>query len=92
MLGGFVNQPGGSEENLLTVSSFILSPVQDEVIRDLKEGWPRSVDGTRDSGNDLPMPEVAVISGTLRLWFGKARRPALELPPVPLGGLARSVQ
>lgn len=90
-----VNQAGTFEENLLVASESILSGVQDQIIRDLKEGWPRSVDGTpggRDSGKDLPAEEAAVVRGTLRLWYGDARRPALELPPIRLDGLQTDVQ
>ncbi len=95
VLGAVVNQAGTSEENLLVASEAILSGVQDQIIRDLKEGWPRSVDGRpgeRDSGEDLPMWEAAVVSETLRLWYGDARRPALELPPIPLDGLDAGAQ
>lgn len=94
VLGAVVNQAGTFEENLLVASEAILSGVQDRIIRDLKEGWPRSVDGRpgeRDSGEDLPMWEAAVVSGTLRLWYGDARRPALELPPIRLDGLGTDV-
>ena len=93
-LDGIVNQPGDFEFYLLSASEGILSGVQDEIIRDLKEGWPRSVDGMpgeRDSGEDLPVPGHAVVSGTLRLWYGDARRPALELPPINLAGLNEDV-
>ena len=89
VLDAVANQAGTLEENLLVASEGILSGVQDQVIRDLEEGWPRSVDGApgeRDSGKDLPMWGAAVVSGTLRLWYGDARRPALELPPIDLGG------
>jgi hypothetical protein len=85
-----VNQPGRFEDNLVIASESIRSHAQGQIMRNLKEGWPRVVDGTpgvRDSGKDLPWPDVAVVSGTLRLWYGDARRPALELPPIPLDGL-----
>ena len=90
-----VNQPGRFEDNLVIASESILSHAQDWIMRDPKEGWPRAVDGTpgvRDPGRDLPWPNVAVVSGTLRLWYGDARRPALELPPVPLDGLDAGAQ
>lgn len=88
LLDELVNQAGSFEENLLNASERILSGVRDHIIRDLEEGWPRAVDGTpgeRDAGEDLPTEEVAVVSGKLRPWYGDARRPALELPPIPLG-------
>ena len=72
----FVNQDGTLEGNLVHASHNILNHVQDEIIRDLKEGWPLAVDGSpgeRDSGKDLPDYEAAVVSGALRLWFGDAR-------------------
>ncbi len=91
----FVNQPGAFDDNLVHASLNFLTHAQDEIIRDLKEGWPRSVDakpGERDSARDLPEGEAAVVSGTLRLWYGDARRPALELPPIRLDGLGTGVQ
>ena len=90
-----VNQAGSFEDNLVMTSESILSQAQDEVVRELKEGWPRAVDGipgVRDFGKDLPEPNAAVISGTLRLWYGDARRPALELSPIPLDGLDAGAQ
>jgi hypothetical protein len=90
-----VNQPGRFEDNLVIASESILSHAQDEIMRDLKEGWPRAVDGTpgiRNPGKDLPWPNVAVVFGTLRLWYGDTRRPALELPPIPLDGLDAGAQ
>lgn len=93
-LDGIVNQPGDLEYYLLSASEGILSDFQDQIMRDLKEGWPRSVDGTpgeRDPGKDLPTWEAAVVSGTLRLWYGDARRPALELPPIDLTELGVGV-
>ncbi len=75
-----VNQAGSFEDNLVMTSESVLSRVQDEIVRDLEEGWPRAVDGTlgaRDLGNDLPEPDAAVVSGAPRLRYGDARRPAL---------------
>ena len=94
-LDGIVNQPGGPESYLLGASEGILSDFQDQIIRDLKEGWPRSVNGNpgeRDAGIDLPQPEAAKVSGALRLWYGDARRPALELPPISLSVLDAGAQ
>ena len=90
----FVDRDMTLEANLVHASHNILNHVQDEIILDLKEGWPRAVDATpgeRDSGENLPDYEAAVISGTLRLWFGDARRPALELPPIDLTELGITV-
>ena len=59
----FVDRDGALEDNLVHASHNILNHVQDEIIRDLKEGWPRAVDGKpggRDSGKDLPDYEAAV--------------------------------
>ena len=84
------NEPGGLEDKLVDPCQMILSDVQDQIIRDLKEGWPRSVDakpGERDPARDLPEGEAAVVSGTLRLWYGNVHRPALELPPIDLADL-----
>lgn len=90
-----INQAGSFEDNLVMTSESILSHAQDEIVRDLKEGWPRAVNGTpgvRDSGKDLPEPDAAVVSGTLRLWYGNARKPALEFSPIPLDGLGAGAQ
>ncbi|CAA9460086.1 MAG: hypothetical protein AVDCRST_MAG02-2140 [uncultured Rubrobacteraceae bacterium] len=48
-----------------------------EIARDPKKRWPRAANGTpgvRDSGKDFPDPEAAVVSGTLRLWYGTGTR------------------
>jgi len=90
-----VDQAGTFEDSLVMTSESPLSHAQDEILRDPKEGWPRAVDGTpgeRDSGKDLSLPDAAVISGTLRLWYGDARRPALELSPITLDGLDAGAQ
>ena len=90
----FVDRDVTLEANLVHASHNILNHVQDEIILDLKEGWPRAVDATpgeRDSGKNLPDYQAAVFSGTLRLWFGDARRPALELPPIDLAELVITV-
>jgi hypothetical protein len=68
-----VNQAGSFEGNLVMTSEFVLSHVEDEILRDLEEGWPRAVDGTlgaRDSGKDLPEPDAAMVSGAPRLRYG----------------------
>ena len=94
-LDALVNQAGSFEDNLAMASESILSHAQDEIVRDLKEGWPRALHGTpgaRDSGRDLPEPNTAVVSKTLRLLYGDARRPALELPPIPLDRLDADAQ
>lgn len=86
-IDAFVDRDGNLEDSLVHASHNILNHVQDEIIRDLEEGWPRAVTGVSgeiDSGKDLPDYEAAVVSGELRLWYGDARRPALRLPPIDL--------
>ena len=92
-LDALVNQAGDVRDNLLTASYSILSHAQDEVIRDLAEGWPRvaravgNVSREGDPGTALPQPGAEVVHETLRLWYGDPQRPALELPPISLAGV-----
>ena len=89
-LDGVLNQPGVFEDDAVDPYINVLNDAQDQIMRDLKEGWPRSVAGTPgkpDPANILPEAQATIVSGTLRLWYGDAQRPALELPPIDLTAL-----
>ena len=56
----------------------MLSTLQDVIAEDTAEPWPDA------SGDPLPMPETAVESGVLHLWYGDRDEPAVALRPIPL--------
>lgn len=91
-----LDRPGvWDRDDLAMVSANVLDDAQDQITRDLKEGWPWAMDGTPDtldSAKDLPMPGAAVVSGELRLWYGDAEKPALELQPIGLAELGVAAQ
>jgi hypothetical protein len=91
-LGTITDQAGKFEENLLAAALSVLSHVQDEVVRELREGWPVvDADGTtRERGALLPLPEASVEDGMLMLRYERSGKVALRLPPIrvresPLG-------
>lgn len=66
-------------ENMETAATAVLSRVQDLVSQQMKTPWP-------GSSNELPLPHAEWSGDSLRLWYGTASKPVLELLPLKLGG------
>jgi hypothetical protein len=76
-LRSLVEQEGDEDTNAELGARAVLDTVQDFVAEEFARPWP-------EGGAPLPTPTAAVEGGLLRLWYGDERRPALELPPIPL--------
>jgi hypothetical protein len=76
-LRSLLEQEGNEDENAELGARAVLDAVQDFVAEQLARPWP-------EGGTALPIPAAAVEGRLLRLWYGDARNPVLELPPIPL--------
>lgn len=79
-----VDEPGQPWEHVGVAVWAVLNSVQDFVIQAAKRPWPaRAGDQRRVAwGVDLALPGVAVEHDRIRLWYGDADRPVLELPAI----------
>jgi len=59
----------------------LLAGLQDVVIRHLGRGWPGEASV---SGDRLPLPNVAVDTKRVRIYFGEGAMPSLELSSIEL--------
>jgi hypothetical protein len=74
-----VEQPHGSFAGHVETAAWnVLSSLQDLIAEETTEPWPDT------NGSSLPVPETAVESGVLRLWYGDRDAPVLALRPIPL--------
>ena len=71
-------------EGALTATLNLLDLVQDYISISTSEPWPRSTASAR--GDHIPHPEVEVVDGVLKLWFGSRDEPAIRFRSIPLGG------
>jgi hypothetical protein len=80
-----VGDPGAPWEHAGVAVLAVLNSVQDFVVQTRKHPWPAPVAGPQHpaSGADLPMPGVRVEDDRVRLWYGDADQPVLELPAIP---------
>jgi hypothetical protein len=74
--------PGGVEEPLLFAAERFLDRVQDFVSEELTMPWPARPDQAHQS--QLPRRWVEIRGAALRLGFGDASSPMVELEPIPL--------
>jgi len=66
----------------------VLNHVQDYVSEELKWPWPRDPNRARTF---MPMPMVSIENGRLRLGYGEADRPTLELESIDLADIADGI-
>jgi hypothetical protein len=82
-LGWIVTSAEPARERLLAVTHHALSSLQTAVATTTTSPWP-----ARDRADQLPEPHTAIagdaVNPTLRLWYGPANAPVLELTPAPL--------
>jgi hypothetical protein len=79
-----VGEPGQPWEQVGVAVWAVLNSVQDFVVQAAKHPWPARAGGQRRlaRGAALPLPGVAVEHDRIRLWYGDADRPVLELPAI----------
>jgi hypothetical protein len=74
--------PEGVEDPLLFTAEPFLYRVQDFVSEELTTPWPARPDQAHQS--QLPRRWVEIRGAALRLGFGDASSPMVELEPIPL--------
>ena len=79
-----ISQTGDFKENVEAAALLVLSDVQDFLAEGSTSPWPLSGIG---GGSTLPYPHAEWSNDRLRLFFGEASRPFLELRPITLGEL-----
>ena len=81
-----VSQNGEFKENIEAAALLILSDAQDFIAASSKSPWPFDGEGTRSY---LPYPHAEWSDDNLRIFFGEASSPTLELRPITLGELTQ---
>jgi hypothetical protein len=85
-----VNQGGELKNNIEAAALLILSDVQDFIAAFSKSPWPFHNGEGREAGPPyLPYPHAEWSNDYLRLFFGEATSPNLELRPITLEELTQ---
>jgi hypothetical protein len=82
-----VSQDGEFKDNIEAAALLILSDVQDFIAAVSKSPWP--FDGGGSGPPYLPYPHAEWSNGYLRIFFGDASSPNLELRPIALEELTQ---
>jgi hypothetical protein len=85
-----VNQGGEFKNNIEAAALLILSDVQDFIAARWKSPWPLDSGEGKESGPPyLPYPKAEWSNDHLRIFFGEASSPNLELRPITLEELTQ---
>ena len=82
-----VSQGGEFKDNIEAAALLILSDVQDSIAASSKSPWPFV--GGEGARSYLPYPHAEWSNDHLRIFFGEAGNPTLELRPITLGELTQ---
>ena len=82
-----VSQSGELKDNIEAAALLILSDIQDFIAARSKSPWPFA--SGEGAGSYLPYPHAEWSNDHLRIFFGEASSPTLELRPITLGELTQ---
>lgn len=66
----------------------VLNLVQDYISVELRQPWPRAAPDDPEGGGrfSVATPGAIVEGSLLKYWYGPREHPAIEFPPIELGG------
>ncbi len=67
--------------SLDVVTLMLISGIQDRILRETTEPWPRCGRGDHEHASGwVPLPNTAIaVEGTMRVWFGPQASPCVQL-------------